>query len=169
MRDSVVLRKASPLEKMFAKSKEGREILKLVLPSELDSLDQINEKTEEITAGLGFDEKTIMEIAISVIEAGTNAIIHGNKLSAGKEIVVEYFSTNGGVDIYVKDEGEGFDIEDVLSREYDPLAPENLMKQSGRGIYIMRCFMDNVEFDMDPSAGTAVKLTKRLPKSEVAN
>jgi serine/threonine-protein kinase RsbW len=154
---------------MAAGSRKGREILRLVLPSELDSLEQLNEKTEKIAAELGFDDKTVMEIAISVIEAGTNAIMHGNKLNSGKEVVVEYFSTNGGVDIYVKDEGEGFDIDEVLSKDYDPLAPENLTKQSGRGIYIMRSFMDKVEFDIKPSNGTSVKLSKWLPKHEVAN
>jgi serine/threonine-protein kinase RsbW len=154
---------------MAAGSRKGREILKLVLPSELDSLEQLNEKTEKIAAELGFDDKTVMEIAISVIEAGTNAIMHGNKLNSGKEVVVEYFSTNGGVDIYVRDEGEGFNVDEVLSREYDPLAPENLTRQSGRGIYIMRSFMDKVEFDIEPSNGTSVKLSKQLPKHEVAN
>ena len=128
----------------------------VVLPSELTQLERIDELTLECarTAGLG-DDQTMM-VAIAVVEAVTNAIVHGNRLEDDKLVTVRYCCSPGTIKVIVHDEGEGFDLTCV----WDPTTPERCMNCSGRGIYIMREVMDSVEFDM--SDGTTVTMTKAV-------
>jgi len=98
-----------------------------------------------------------------VRESVINAIKHGNRSDPHKQVVVE-FTTRPAVQpdelvISIRDEGEGFDP-DALP---DPLAPENLLKSSGRGIFFMRSFMDDVSIERASEGGMEVRLTKKLP------
>ena len=91
-----------------------------------------------------------------------NAIKHGNHNDASKRVFVEYSTENlpGAFElmIRVRDEGEGFDLSAVA----DPLAPENLLKPSGRGIFLIRNFMDDVQVDAAPEGGMEIRMTKRV-------
>ena len=126
----------------------------LVLPSKLAQFEQVDELALQCarTAGLGDDQS--MMVAIAVVEAVTNAIVHGNCFADDKVVTVRYGCSPGKISVVVHDEGEGFDLGCV----WDPTTDDHCMDCSGRGIYIMREVMDSVEFDM--SKGTTVMMTK---------
>ena len=87
-----------------------------------------------------------------------NAIKHGNRQDPDKQVEIQASFAPGEVEIRIDDEGAGFDPMAVV----DPLAPENKFRASGRGIFYMRKFMDEVEFESGPSGGTRLRLRKRL-------
>jgi len=130
----------------------------LVLPSQLETLDRVDAATLRCARSVGFDEKTATDVAIAVIEAVTNAIIHGNRFDGEKTVRVIYDCEDDTLKVMVHDEGPGFD----LCMIPDPTDPERHLACSGRGIFIMQQVMDDVEFDMDEGRGTTVKLTKRV-------
>jgi serine/threonine-protein kinase RsbW len=130
----------------------------LVLPSQLETLDQVDAATLECARSVGFDEKTATDIAIAVIEAVTNAIIHGNRFDEHKVVTVSYDCVDDTLSIVIHDEGDGFD----LCMIPDPTVPERHLACSGRGIFIMQQVMDRVEFDMSGGKGTTVTLAKRF-------
>jgi serine/threonine-protein kinase RsbW len=106
----------------------------------------------------GFQEDDENDIAMAVRETMVNAVVHGNRYSAKKRVHLGVETTGGQIVITIGDEGEGFD----LSSLPDPLAAENLMRQSGRGILLIQAFMD--EFDLHPRSGggTEVRIAKNL-------
>ena len=128
----------------------------VVLPSELEVLDSIDESTLKYSRLAGIDADTASMVAIAAIEAVTNAVLHGNAESGGTEVIVRYEWKPGVFRITVHDEGKGFD----LSCVHDPTDPERCMASSGRGIYIMREVMDSVEFEMSKELGTTVTMIK---------
>ncbi len=128
----------------------------VVLPSDLEVLDNIDESTLKYSRLAGIDNGTAGMIAIAAIEAVTNAVQHGNAACGGKEVKVRYEWEPGLIRITVHDEGEGFDLSCVL----DPTDPERCMASSGRGIFIMREVMDSVEFEMSEHSGTTVTMVK---------
>jgi serine/threonine-protein kinase RsbW len=128
----------------------------VVLPSELEVLDSIDQSTLKYSRLAGIDDDTAGMVAIAAIEAVTNAVLHGNAACGGKEVRVRYEWEPGRVTITVHDEGKGFDLSCVP----DPTDPERCMASSGRGIYIMREVMDSVEFEMSDELGTTVTLMK---------
>jgi serine/threonine-protein kinase RsbW len=111
---------------------------------------------------LGFDEDDQHQIGMAVRECMVNAVVHGNRYSSHKRVHLEIQSAANEITITIGDEGSGFDLKSLP----DPLAPENLLRQSGRGILLIRAFMD--EFDLHPRAGggTEVRLTKRLNRDQ---
>ena len=114
----------------------------------------------------GCDEDERSNLALSVREAVVNAVLHGNKLEPGKcvrlevtlEFTLERGLERGELAVQVFDEGTGFDLDAVPN----PLAPENLLKPTGRGILLMRNFMDEVSFEFPDSGGTLVLMRKSL-------
>jgi serine/threonine-protein kinase RsbW len=94
-----------------------------------------------------------------------NAIKHGNREQPAKRVTIEFAFTpvNDPTELEVKvtDEGEGFEPQEVA----DPLAPENILKSSGRGIFFMRSFMDDVELKRAPAGGMEVRMVKKLAAS----
>ncbi len=127
---------------------------KLVLQSELNQLERVDALTFECTKSAGLPEDQSMMVAMAVIEAVTNGIVHGNRFSDDKVVTLEFACEPGKIKVIVHDEGEGFDMSCV----WDPTSPDHQMDCSGRGIYIMREIMDSVEFDM--ADGTTVIMTK---------
>ncbi|MBN2564129.1 MAG: ATP-binding protein [Candidatus Eisenbacteria bacterium] len=125
-----------------------------VLPSRLEVLDRVDGATLKYCRQAGFDDGLAGMVAMAAIEAVTNAVMHGNKRSPDKEVLLRYDWSPGRIEITVHDEGAGFDLTCVL----DPTDPERCLASSGRGIYIMREIMDSVTFDM--SAGTTVTMVK---------
>jgi len=102
------------------------------------------------------DEK-LTNVLLAVTEATTNAIIHANKCDKNKKVTIDASVENSKLIIKIKDEGEGFDPGNIP----DPTEPENLLKDSGRGIYLMRVYMDDLQYNRTPS-GMEFVLTVKL-------
>ncbi len=134
------------------------EVITLSIPSRLELLPVLDKLLSGIIDQIGFDEEEADAVAISIIEAGTNAIQHGHKKDPSKIVYFRFdiFPDRLGVD--VTDSGPGFDLKRVLAT--DPTSPEGLMQCCGRGIFIMRQLMDSVDFDIRASQGTTVHLEK---------
>ncbi len=109
---------------------------------------------------MGLSEDGIDDISIAVSEAVNNAITHGNKNNESKAIEISYKNEKEKIIVYVKDNGEGFEINNIS----DPRVNENLLKDSGRGILIMRSLMDDVVVISD-NQGTEVQLVKYINRS----
>lgn len=127
------------------------------LDSTLESVNMAEEKTEKLAAELGFSVDDRHRLAMSVREAMVNAVLHGNAYDPAKKVGLVFENDGKSFSITVRDEGRGLNVSELP----DPLAPENLLKQSGRGIFLMRSFMDAVEIrNLNP--GTEVKLVKHV-------
>ena len=130
---------------------------RIMIPSSQDFLPDVDVFLEGVLRGLGVDESTIADIAISVSELVNNAIFHGNKTTREKTITVEINKVNGSVKIAVTDEGNGFDMNEVE----DPIDDNNLLKEVGRGLFIVKSLMDSIDKDTTDS-GTTVVITKDI-------
>jgi serine/threonine-protein kinase RsbW len=127
------------------------------LESSLESVNKAEQAARDLAVKTGFDEEEIDRIAMSVREATVNAVLHGNQYDPKKRVTIAFEVTPESLSVAVRDEGKGLDPGSIP----DPLAPENLLKQSGRGIFLIRAFMDEVRFrSMDP--GTEITLIKRV-------
>jgi serine/threonine-protein kinase RsbW len=127
------------------------------LESTLDSVNMAEEKTEKLAAELGFSEEDCHRLAMSVREAMVNAVLHGNAYDPKKRVHVVFEQHGKTLTITIADEGKGLEESELP----DPLAPDNLLKQSGRGIFLMRSFMDEVKIkNLHP--GTEVRLIKTV-------
>jgi serine/threonine-protein kinase RsbW len=130
----------------------------LAIGSRFENIELVQVVLNDSLERLGMDGDTRHWVDIAVREAVANAIKHGNQLDPGKKVRVEAGVDGGVLVIRVEDEGEGFDP----ARLDDPLAPENLLKPNGRGIFYMRSFMDEIAYTPRPGGGTVVTLRKRL-------
>lgn len=127
------------------------------LDSSLETIDRAEQKATHIAAELGFGEDEVMQISMAVREGAVNAVLHGNAYAPDKKVTLAFERTGSDLVITIRDQGPGMD----LSKIPNPLAPENLLKTSGRGIFLMRSFMDVVE--IRPSkTGTELKLIKHV-------
>lgn len=134
------------------------------LDSSLDSVNRAEEVATEFASKLGFDEETITRISMAVREAAVNAVLHGNHYDPNKKMTVHLENTGKSLVISVADQGQGMDPAKVP----DPLAPENLLKQSGRGIFLIRAFMDDVKIrNLEP--GTEITMIKNVQSEEAAD
>jgi len=131
------------------------------LESTLESVNKAEEMTDQIASQAGFDEDTRGGIAMAVREGMINAVLHGNAYDPAKRVNLT-FETGKELIVTIADEGKGFVPEEVP----DPLAPENLLKESGRGIFLMRTFMDEVRF-RKLNSGTEITLIKRLQNNDL--
>jgi len=132
------------------------------MESTLDSVNKAEEIANQMAAQAGLDEDTRTGVSMAVREAMINAILHGNAYDPGKRVNLTFEQNGRDLIVTISDEGKGFQPEEVP----DPLAPENLLKQSGRGIFLMRAFMDEVRF-RKLSSGTEITLIKRLQRSDL--
>ena len=126
--------------------------------SALEYLDLVQIITDCITGFMGFDEDMVNWIGMAVRESVTNAIQHGNKLDPSKKVQIGYEIAPDQLRVSVRDEGNGFRVEDLP----DPLDPANLLKPSGRGIFYIRSFMDEVEFKLLSQGGMEVQMVKKV-------
>lgn len=127
------------------------------LDSSLDSVNKAEEEASKMAIKSGFDEDEAGRISMAVREATVNAVLHGNHYDPNKRVAVSFENTGNELVITIQDQGVGLDPENVP----DPLQPENLLKQSGRGIFLIRAFMDDVRFrKLDP--GTEITLIKKV-------
>ena len=129
----------------------------IVIPSSQDFLCDVDMFIEGILRGYGADESVIADIAISVSELVNNAIAHGNAKNDSKKVTVDIIKNSDVVTISVQDEGGGFNPNNLS----DPLAEENLLKEVGRGIFIVKSLMDKVDIKPSP-LGTKIIMTKSI-------
>lgn len=134
------------------------EMITFSIPSRLELLSILDRLVQGIAEQMEFDEDTAGDVAISVIEAGTNAIQHGHSEDPSKIVDFCFDLTPDRLRVTVHDSGPGFDLDSVLVN--DPSNPEDLLKSRGRGIFIMRKMMDSVDFEFLPDEGTLVHLMK---------
>ena len=134
--------------------------LSFTLESTLESVNKVEQVAEEFATKAGFDEDTVPHIAMAVREAAVNAVIHGNQYDTAKHINVAFEASATALTVHVSDEGPGLDPDTIP----DPLAPENILRGSGRGIFLIRAFMDEVHF-RQRQPGTEIILIKNRTAS----
>lgn len=132
------------------------ETTELFLDSTLESVDSAEQLAVGMAEKAGFDEDDLMKIGMAVRESVVNAVVHGNRYSANKKVRFSVAQTAQRFTIRVVDQGEGFNVEDLP----DPLAPENLLRTSGRGIFLIRSFMDEFDLRRGATGGMEVTLVK---------
>jgi len=137
-------------------------LVRLQIPSLFDMVDLVQVLSDRMGNMAGFDEDAVHWIGVAVRESVINAIKHGNKEDAAKPVMIEFGFTPieepTELVVCVTDRGNGFEPEEVA----DPLAPENVLKSSGRGIFFMRNFMDEVRLQRAPGGGMEVRMVKKL-------
>ena len=114
----------------------------IVFKAEMTSLHYAENLVEKIALEVGLSDEVYGNVLLSVVEAVNNAILHGSGLDASKEVQICYSFDRGVLVIKVKDEGEGFDFENIA----DPTLPENIEKLTGRGIFLIKNLADDVDF-----------------------
>ena len=136
--------------------------------SSFDMLDFVQIVSDHIGRLAGLDEDSLHWVSVAVRESVVNAIKHGNKNDESKRVIVEFTPVPGDepeeLVICVQDEGEGFDPEELA----DPLAPENILKSSGRGIFLIRSFMDDVQLQRGKVRGMEVRMVKKVTRNASA-
>lgn len=125
------------------------------IPSNQEYLSDVDVFVEGLLRGFGAGESAVADIAISVSELVNNAILHGNKSASDKTVTVTISRSDSCVEISVTDQGTGFDPSDIEN----PIDDANLMKEVGRGIFIVRSLMDQVEIEASKK-GTTIIVTK---------
>ena len=133
-------------------------IVEVILESKLENVEQAEEAARSVSAKLKFDEEAEFQIEMAVHEAVINAIHHGNKEDPSKKVYIKFLVSEDRLEIRVRDEGVGFDPSTLP----DPLARENLLNISGRGIFLVRKFMDEFRVENPPGGGTEVIMVKHL-------
>jgi serine/threonine-protein kinase RsbW len=131
---------------------------RLVLPSHIEAVADGAAAATNFIQSCGVGEEAAFGIDMAVREAITNAMVHGNKEDEAKTVELTLNCLGRELEIEVKDQGEGFDPASIP----DPTDPANILKTSGRGIFLMRTFMDEVQWAMRPDGGTTVRMTKKF-------
>ena len=138
-------------------------VVRLEFTSAFEMVDFVQLVSDHVGHALGLNDDAQHYVGVAVRECVINAIRHGNRNDAGKHVFVEFATGNEAdtleLTIRVRDQGEGFDPTTIA----DPLAPENLLKASGRGIFLIRSFMDDVDLRPAPQGGMEIRMVKRIP------
>jgi len=132
------------------------ETIELSIDSKIEFVDLVASITKSIAGKMGFEEDDASWIELAVHEAVINAIMHGNKTAADKQVDVRFVTEQDALTVYVRDHGEGFDPAQLP----DPTNADNLLNPTGRGIFYMRTFMDEVEYSIHPEGGSVVRMKK---------
>jgi serine/threonine-protein kinase RsbW len=134
------------------------EHIEITITSRFENIELVQVIAEHICENAGLDDDGSHWVGMAVREGVANAIKHGNRLDATKRVFATFDLENSDLAIRIKDEGDGFDPEKVA----DPLNPQNLLKTSGRGIFYMRTFMDQIDYSFPNGRGTELFLRKNL-------
>ena len=129
----------------------------LEIESDPNNLITVEEFVNYFCKDVKLPEEKLSDVLLAVTEATTNAIIHANKSDASKKVIIDVEIKNSKLIVKVKDEGEGFDPGEIP----DPTEPENLLKDHGRGVYLMKVYMDDLEYKRTPT-GMLTILTLNL-------
>jgi serine/threonine-protein kinase RsbW len=132
--------------------------IRFVLPSHIEAVADAAAAAADFIKNCGVTEEGAFGIEMAVREAVTNAMVHGNQEDETKSVEVIFNCHGNELEVEVKDQGEGFDPASVPN----PTDPSNLLKTSGRGIFLMRTFMDQIEWLPRPEGGTTVRMTKHF-------
>ena len=136
--------------------------VRLEFASAFDMLDFVQVVSDYLGRMAGLDDDQLHWVSVAVRESVVNAIKHGNQGDESKRVIVEFTPVPPHdpeqLVIRVEDEGEGFDPIDLA----DPLAPENILKSSGRGIFLIRSFMDEVDLQRGPKRGMHIRMVKKV-------
>jgi serine/threonine-protein kinase RsbW len=141
----------------MTKTSEARTV-RLDIASRFEMLEVVQTVLASLANLAGFDEDEAHYLSVALRESVVNAIKHGNKMDEKKRVHVSFTLGPKALDLEVRDEGGGFEVANVL----DPLAPENLLKADGRGIFFMRSFVDEVRYSFPPGGGTVVHMRKAV-------
>src|ERR1700758_1159594 len=132
--------------------------VEVILETLLDSVALAKGITERVARAAGFNDDDCLKIGMSVREGVVNAFRYGNEEQRHKKIQLKFEVTDDKFVVHIVDQGRGFDLRQVP----DPLAEENLLKTSGRGIFLMRTFMDEFEVHRSPGGGAELVMAKKL-------
>lgn len=132
-----------------------------LLDSSLDSVDTAEAEVLKVAESTGFDEDDLHALGMAVRESMVNAVVHGNRYSSRKKVHLQVYQADDHIAIVIADEGEGFE----LTQLPDPLAEENLLRQSGRGLLLIQAFVDEFHMGKRQPTGTEVRLVKYLAKA----
>ncbi len=140
---------------MATNSKANGKRISFTLDSAMESVNVLERLADTLARSSGFDDDECFSIRLALREAATNAVLHGNAYDPAKKLQAAFATTADDLIITIADQGAGLDPAGLP----DPLAPQNLLKQSGRGIFLIRNVMDEVRFRaLDP--GTEITLIK---------
>lgn len=142
------------LTKRMAADQSSPEIHSVLLESSLESVDRGESIALEVAERAGFPDEDLHKLGMAVREALVNAVVHGNRYNSRKKVHFSVTLLPEQLQIEVIDEGEGFSTSDLP----DPLAEENLLRQSGRGLLLIRAFTDESVFEPAPPLGTRARL-----------
>lgn len=134
------------------------EHIEITITSRFENIELVQVIAEHICESAGLDDDGSHWVGMAVREGVANAIKHGNRLDERKRVFATFEVINSHLAIRIRDEGEGFDPNKVA----DPLNPQNLMKTSGRGIFYMKTFMDQIDYTFLADRGTELVMTKDL-------
>ena len=150
-------------------SANGHHIIRLEFTSAFEMLDFVQVVSDHLARGVGLDEDSLHWVSVAIRESVINAIKHGNRSDVTKHVFVDFETATRAeipeLSIRIRDEGEGFDPEQVAN----PLDPENLLKSSGRGIFLIRNFMDDVQLQRAPEGGMEVRMVKKAQPAASEN
>ena len=144
----------------------GHNIVRLEFTSTFEMLDFVQVVSDHLARGVGLDEDAMHWVSVAIRESVINAIKHGNRNDAAKHVFVEFETATRAdvpeLSIRIRDQGEGFDPERVAN----PLDAENLLKSSGRGIFLIRNFMEDVQLQRAPEGGMEIRMVKRAQRAD---
>ena len=134
---------------------------RMLLDSSLDSVEVAETAVLQDAEAIGFGEEELHQLGMAVRESMVNAVVHGNRYNARKKVRVSITKAPDRLTIVIADEGDGFDLTLVP----DPLAEENLLRQSGRGLLLIQAFVDELQVRKGELSGTEVRMVKYLAKA----
>lgn len=138
--------------------------IEVTMETLLDSVALAEGITERVARAAGFNDDDCLKIGMSVREGVINAFRYGNEQQRHKKIQLNFEVREDKFVVHIVDQGRGFDLQQVP----DPLAEENLLKTSGRGIFLMRTFMDEFEVRRTPQGGAELVMAKKLGQPQSA-
>jgi serine/threonine-protein kinase RsbW len=138
--------------------------LEVILDTHVESVNLAEEMCLRVAEAVGFSEDECYRIGMSVREGVINAFHYGNQEKPSKKIYLGVDLTQDKMIIHVMDEGKGFKLSDVP----DPLAEENLLSTSGRGIFLMRTFMDEFDVVSGRTGGAEIIMSKKIPHGKTS-
>lgn len=133
--------------------------VRLIIENRFEDLDLVDSVSDSVLGFLGLEGNDREHTSLAIREAAANAIEHGNGVGSDKKVDIQMELGSEILIVRVRDEGDGFDPDAVP----DPLAPENLLKPRGRGIFLSRRFVDEIDYEFD--GGTLMTLRKKLGQS----
>jgi serine/threonine-protein kinase RsbW len=136
----------------------AKKVLDEDYPSTLESVDLAEGAILKAAEQVGFDEDEQHRIGMAVRECMVNAVVHGNRYNRNKKVHVNVSRASDRFTVSIADQGEGFEVQEVP----DPLNDNNLLRHSGRGLFLMGAFMDNLSVRKLDPAGTEVTLVKNI-------